>query len=219
VAPSARRHRALDPISRHAPLPCAGRIELPRRSSPAVSWAGRGKENPWNIRRRRAWTGPGTRVSRPLVVRDPRFAWSRVRRAVLVGRGPPTTDSARIRQRGGRAAEPRRQPLRSVASWATGRDLHRRPCSPSPGNEFVYQVLAPQLDLGLEARSRQVVRDVRPLLHNTSNDTRLSSGALRPHPTLTARLRAEPHAFRLRAGQRSGRSPITDPATWAHNQV
>ena len=122
------RHRARRPHHRHAPLPGAGRVELPGRAQPAVQGDGEQGQPLEHVAHRAAWTGRKGLDFEVKVVGEDVESLDEVEWLFWVGCAGAYEDRAEEdHPRGRRAA---RHGRRLVRRARQRRDLHRRPGPP-----------------------------------------------------------------------------------------
>ena len=211
------RHRARRPHHRHAPLPGAGRVQLPGRAQPALQGPGEQGQPLEHVAHGAHGLGQGPRLRGQGRRRGRRVA--RRGRVAVLGRlrrrlrGPRQEDHPR----GGRAA---RHGRRLVRRARQRRDLHRRPGPPrrqrvrlpGPGP-------AERRDLqGVQGQEGRL--DLRALLQHAQErvqGVRRRARGRAPHPAAQpagARGQADPGQATAPAPT-SARSPTTTPATSA----
>ena len=135
------RHRARRPHHRHAPLPGAGRVELPRRAQRALQGPGEQGQPVEHVAQRRAWTGPRASTSRSRSSARRIESLDEVDWLFWVGCAGAYEDRAKKTTRA--VAE-----LLDMAGVSFGVLGNGETCTGDParraGNEFVFQGLAQQ---------------------------------------------------------------------------
>ena len=168
------RHRARRPHHRHAPLPGAGRVELPRRAQPAVQGHGEQGQPVEHVAHRAHGLGQGPAFDVKVVGEDVE-SLDEVEWLFWVGCAGAYEDRAEEDDPGGRRAAAHGR--RVVRRARQRRDLHRRPGA--PGRQRVRLPgarRAERRDLQ-GAQGQEGRRDLRALLQHAEERVRRSSAS------------------------------------------